>query len=115
MLLRNSTTLVVVLLTFGLGNAASAAKIDCNGVVEDTLIEMKAGASGWWDEDTARMAGMAAASACFKAKAISTSSDHESDGSQVDVIEQPADFMGLRVKPLSGPPSRKPYERRDRD
>ena len=115
MLLKNSTMLFVALLTFALGNATFAATIDCEGVVEETLIEMKAGASGWWNKDTARMAGLAAASACFKAKAISSSCDHDINGSQVDTTQETRDFMGLQVKPLSGPPSKKPYERRGRN
>ena len=115
MLFKNPTTLLIAPLTFALGNATAAASIDCDAVIEDTLIEMKAGAGDWWNADTARMAGMAAASACFKAKTISTSSDHDSHNSHVDTTEDTADFMGLQVKPLNGPPSRKPYERRDRD
>lgn len=117
MLVKSSTTLVIALLTFALSNAASAATIDCDDIVEDTLIEMKAGASDWWNEDTARMAGMAAASACFKAKAraILGSAYRGDVGNQKKGAEEKTDFMGLQVKPLSGPPSRKPYERRDRD
>ena len=117
MLVKGSNTLVIALLTFALSNAASAATIDCDDIVKGTLIEMKAGAGDWWKQDTARMAGMAAASACFKAKerAMSGSADHESFGNQKKRTEEKTDFMGLRVKPLSGPPSKKPYERRDRD
>ena len=115
MLFKNSTKLLIAPLTFALGNATTAASINCDAVIEDTLIEMKAGAGDWWDADTARMAGMAAASACFKAKAISTPSNHESYDSHEDPVQETTDFMGLQVKPLNGPPSRKPYERRDRD
>jgi hypothetical protein len=115
MLLRGSTTLVTALLACALNTHVDAADINCDDVVEETLIEMKAGASGWWDEDTARMAGMAAASACFKAKALLASSENDSAGDQAVDQGETADFMGLQVKPLSGPPSRKPYERTDRD
>ena len=115
MLFKNSTKLLIAPLTFALSGAATAATIDCDAVIEDTLIEMKAGAGDWWDADNARMAGMAAASACFKAKAISSSSDHDSYDGHADATEETSDFMGLQIKPLSGPPSRKPYERRDRD
>ena len=115
MLLRGSTTLITALLMCALHTPANAANISCDDVVEETLIEMKAGASGWWDQDTARMAGMAAASACFKAKALLAPSNHDSLGGQAAETGETADFMGLRVKPLSGPPTRKPYERKDRD
>ena len=115
MLLRGSTTLITALLTCALHNPSNAANINCDDVVEETLIEMKAGASGWWDEDTARMAGMAAASACFKTRALLASSENDSASGQAAEEGETADFMGLRVKPLSGPPTRKPYERKDRD
>lgn len=115
MLFKCPTKVLFAPLTFALSNAAYAAAIDCDAVIEDTIIEMEAGAGDWWDADTARMARMAAASACFKAKAISTPSDHGSYDSDGDLTEETTDFMGLQVKPLSGPPSRKPYERRDRD
>ena len=90
---------------------ALADDISCEDIADETVIEMKAGANDWWSEDIARMAGMAAASACFKTRSrltLEPREPSESDG-------EPADFMGLKVKPLSGPPSRKPYERRDRD
>ena len=115
MLLRGSTTLITALLTCALHNPSNAANINCDDVVEETLIEMKAGASGWWDQDTAKMAGMAAAAACFKAKALLAPSKNYSAGGQAVEAGETADFMGLQVKPLSGPPSRKPYERTDRD
>jgi len=92
---------------------ALADDISCEEIADETIIEMKAGANDWWSEDIARMAGMAAASACFKTRSRLTTaprqpSESESDGDGTE-------FMGLQVKPLSGPPSRKPYERTDRD
>ena len=76
-------------------------------------MELKAGAADWWTEDTARMAGMAAASACFKTQARLTHAPVTPDQSDADFTEdeESTEFMGLQVKPLSGPPSRKPYER----
>ena len=74
-------------------------------------MEMKAGASGWWTEDTARMAAMAAATACFKTKAIETTKAPRQENESINSNE----FMGLKVRPLTGPPSRKPYQRTDRD
>ena len=90
---------------------ALADDISCEEIADETVIEMKAGASDWWSEDIARMAGMAAASACFKKRSRLTSAPMEPSESE----GESAGFMGLKVKPLSGPPSRKPYERRDRD
>ncbi len=92
-------------------HCVQADDISCEQIADETVIEMKAGANDWWSEDVARMAGMAAASACFKTRSRPTTAPREpseSDGESTD-------FMGLKVKPLSGPPSRKPYERRDRD
>ena len=74
-------------------------------------MEMKAGASGWWTEDTARMAAMAAATACFKTKAIEMTKATPQETESINSNE----FMGLKVRPLTGPPSRKPYQRTDRD
>ena len=90
---------------------ALADDISCEEIADETVIEMKAGANDWWSEDIARMAGMAAASACFKTRSRLTTAPREPSQSAGDSTE----FMGLQVKPLSGPPSRKPYERRDRD
>ena len=90
---------------------ALADDISCEQIADETVIEMKAGANDWWSEDIARMAGMAAASACFKTRSRLTTAPREPSGYD----RESADFMGLKVKPLSGPPSRKPYERRDRD
>ena len=90
---------------------ALADDISCEEIADETVIEMKAGANDWWSEDIARMAAMAAASACFKTRSRRTSAPREPSESG----GESAKFMGLKVKPLSGPPSRKPYERRDRD
>ena len=96
----------------GICHLASANQTtNCDEIVSQTVMEMKAGASGWWTEDTARMAAMAAATACFKTKAleIAKAPPHESESVNSN------EFMGLKVKPLTGPPSRKPYQRTDRD
>ena len=74
-------------------------------------MEMKAGASGWWTEDTARMAAMAAATARFKTKAVEMTKAPPQENESISSNE----FMGLKVTPLTGPPSRKPYQRTDRD
>lgn len=95
----------------GICHSASANQTDCDEIVSQTVIEMKAGASGWWTEDTARMAAMAAATACFKTKAVEMTRVTPQETGGIDSNE----FMGLKVRPLTGPPSRKPYQRTDRD
>ena len=95
----------------GICHSASANQVNCDEIVSQTVMEMKAGASGWWTEDTARMAAMAAATACFKTKAIEMTKAPSQENESINSNE----FMGLKVRPLTGPPSRKPYQRTDRD
>ena len=95
----------------GICHLASANQTNCDEIVSQTVMEMKAGASGWWTEDTARMAAMAAATACFKTKAIEMTKAPPQETETTNSNE----FMGLKVRPLTGPPSRKPYQRTDRD
>ena len=95
----------------GICHSASANQTNCDEIVSQTVIEMKAGASGWWTEDTARMAAMAAATACFKTKAVEMTKAPSQETESINSNE----FMGLKVRPLTGPPSRKPYQRTDRD
>lgn len=95
----------------GICHSASANQTNCDEIVSQTVMEMKAGASGWWTEDTARMAAMAAATACFKTKAIEITKAPSQEKESINSNE----FMGLKVRPLTGPPSRKPYQRTDRD
>ena len=102
----------------GICHSASANQTNCDEIVSQTVMEMKAGASGWWTEDTARMAAMAAATACFKTKAIEmTKAPPEMTKAPPEENESinSNEFMGLKVRPLTGPPSRKPYQRTDRD
>jgi len=93
--------------------SGAAGDVLCERVAQETLMELKAGAADWWTEDTARMAGMAAASACFKTQAMLIRAPVAPDQSDTDSTEneESTAFMGLQVRPLSGPPSRKPYER----
>ena len=44
--------------------SGAASDVLCERVAQETLMELKAGAADWWTEDTARMAGMAAARTC---------------------------------------------------
>lgn len=91
----------------------SATTLDCEVIAAETISELKAGAADWWTEDTAKMAGMAAASACFKTLAnMGVSGDDAATPRETgQSAEDRTEFMGLEVRPLSGPPSRKPYER----
>ena len=89
----------------------SANTVDCEAISAETVSELKAGAAQWWSEDTARMAGMAAASACSKTQAGILQPKNSEEPEPSDTDEEAAAFMGLEVRPLSGPPSRKPYER----
>ena len=95
----------------GICHLASANQTNCDEIVSQTVMEMKAGASGWWTEDTARMAAMAAATSCFKTKATEITKAPSQEKENINSNE----FMGLKVRPLTGPPSRKPYQRTDRD
>jgi len=95
----------------GICHSASANQTNCDEIVSQTVMEMKAGASEWWTEDTARMAAMAAATACFKTKAVEMTEASPQETESVNSDE----LMGLKVRPLTGPASRKPYQRTDRD
>ena len=95
----------------GICHSASANQVSCDEIVSQTIIEMKVGAREWWTEDMARMAAMAAATACFKTKAIEMTEAPPQENESINSNE----FMGLKVRPLTGPPSRKPYQRTDRD
>ena len=91
----------------------SANTVNCEAIAAETVSELKAGAAGWWSEDGERLAGMAAA-ACFKTQANLAQSVTDTPPGQA--AREPSqgeatEFMGLEVRPLSGPPSRKPYER----
>ena len=90
-----------------------ADTLGCEAIAAETVSELKAGAKDWWTEDTARMASMAAASACFKtlARLGATNDSAQTEADTQDAEEESTEFMGMEVRPLSGPPSRKPYER----
>ena len=111
MIPRSRSVYLPLFFLMGICHSASANQTNCDQIVSETVIEMKAGASRWWTEDTARMAAMAAATACFKTKAFDVKKASPQDTKSVSSNE----FMGLKVRPLTGPPSRKPYQRTDRD
>ncbi len=113
MIFRVQRMVIGVALMMASCHSTLANDISCEEIAGETVIEMKAGANEWWSEDVARMAGMAAASACFKTRSrlATTLKGPAESGSDGDATK----FMSLQVKPLSGPPSRKPYQRTDRD
>ena len=111
MTLRGRSFCLLLFFLTGICHSASANQTNCDEIVSQTVMEMKAGASGWWTEDTARMAAMAAATAYFKTKAIGMTKAPPQENESINSNE----FMGLKVRPLTGPPSRKPYQRTDRD
>ena len=111
MIPRGSSICLPLFFLTGICHSASANQTNCDEIVSQTVIEMKAGANGWWTEDTARMAAMAAATACFKTKAIEMTEAPPQENESINSNE----FMGLKVRPLTGPPSRKPYQRTERD
>ena len=111
MIPRGRSICLPLFFLLGICHSASANQVNCDEIVSQTVMEMKAGASGWWTEDTARMAAMAAATACFKTKAIEMTKAPPQENESINSNE----FMGLKVRPLTGPPSRKPYQRTDRD
>ena len=113
MIFRVQRVVMSLVLAIASCHSATANNISCEQIADETVVEMKAGANDWWSDNIAKMARMAAASACFKTKSRVTTAPKEPSKSESD--RESADFMGLKVKPLSGPPSRKPYERRDRD
>ena len=114
MTLRGRSICLPLFFLTGICHSASSNQTICDEIVSQTVIEMKAGASGWWTEDTARMAAMAAATACFKTKAVKAVEVTSVPPQEAESIDS-NEFMGLKVKPLTGPPSRKPYQRTDRD
>ena len=111
MILRGRSIYLSLFFSTGICHSAVANQTNCDEIVSQTVMEMKAGASGWWTEDMARMAAMAAATACFKTKAIEMTKAPSQEKESINSNE----FMGLKVRPLTGPPSRKPYQRTDRD
>lgn len=113
----------VIAASFLVGAPASANAINCESIVEATVAEVKVGAAGWWTEDTQRMAGMAAMTACFKAAAALATQAADADAPVQDQTANntatgaPAasgsdnESSGFVIRPLGGVVSKKPYER----
>jgi len=106
------------------------AETDCTSVVTATVAEIKAGAGDRWSQPIENLVRSAAGSACVKAlsgrygqRALSTgvpSTDAGPHAISLDEAEPVADdssaasaesSTGISFKPLSGSPTRKPYER----
>ena len=90
----------------------------CSAVVDDTLNEMRAGAVDWQANQTG-LARSAAASACIKTASgryAATRSDNAAEPTPMnaqDVDDDEGGFRigGVKIRPLTGPPSEKPYAR----
>lgn len=115
--------LFLVLLLLPIAEVVVAQPSPCPRVVADTVAELKAGGSGWWNDELEALVRTAAGSACVKAlsgrygpvqanqlteEGVNTQSAGEA-GSEVPEsgAEEPLEF-----KPLSGSPTKKPFERR---
>lgn len=119
-----------LLLVMGLSVASAKAETDCAAVVSATVAEIAVGAGDRWSPPVENLVRAAAGSACVKAVsgryAAKTQPSGESsfdagphtttiDGADV-VAEDSSNAgddasTGFTFKPLSGSPTRKPYER----
>lgn len=117
---------LIVLTVFAVSIGVSAEEsssenietIDCGSIVGQTVSEMRVGAEAWWSDDVEKMAGMAAMTACFKARSaylVRPDSDPSNDTSDApsvtDAGTQGNTSTSLSFRPLSGSASKKPYER----
>ena len=109
----------------------------CNGVVQATLDEMRAGAGQQWTTEMAATVRAAAGAACIKALSgrYATASDDAAVDGAVDAAGERAStdgeraaaapdgeesgglwpFNGAGVRSITGSPAKKPYERRRGD
>lgn len=115
------TRRVVIGLGCALSIAAAHAAVQCDQVVEATMAELRLGAEAWSDQQEA-WARTAAASSCLKASsglygAADTGADQltdkavESTSEEDDGVFSIFSDTGITVEPMSGAPSKKPYER----
>jgi hypothetical protein len=105
----------------------TAAAGPCQDVVEDTVAEIRAGASAPWTVDAESLVRAAAGSACVKALSerysgsvadastdkATSSTDKESaaSGEAASAADGSFSLGGITVRSISGSPSKKPYER----
>lgn len=119
---------VILGLLFTCSASAVIAEIDCQAVVAATLDELALGAPAEWTDTDADLARSAAGSACLKAasgrygddltvESIDVSSDTpgatNASGKAVENQNDPEgeETGGFRIKPMTGSPTQKPYER----
>ena len=113
-----------LLLVMGLTVASAEAETDCAAVVSATVAEIAVGAGDRWSPPVENLVRAAAGSACVKAMSgryadkTLTSGASSFDGAEGadGVAEDPSAAgddasTGFTFKPLSGSPTRKPYER----
>ena len=119
-----------LLLVMGLTAASAKAETDCAAVVSATVAEIAVGAGDRWSPPVENLVRAAAGSACVKAvSGRYTAKTHTSGESSfdagphtttIDGADEVAEdssaagddaSTGLIFKPLSGSPTRKPYER----
>lgn len=95
----------------------------CPSVVADTVAELKAGGSAWWNNDVESLVRTSAGSACVKALSgrygstqINTLTEEgvntNSTAAAKNISAEPTTEEPLDFKPLSGSPTKKPFERR---
>ena len=95
----------------------------CENVVADTVAELKAGGSQWWSDDVESLVRTSAGSACIKALSGRYGSSQPAESIEDNVSGQaggdvssapvaPVEDEPLEFKPLSGSPTKKPFERR---
>ena len=112
---------VVIGMGCALSIAAADAAVQCDQVVEATMAELRLGTEIWSEQQEA-WARTAAASSCLKASsglygAADTGSDQltdkagESTSEEDDGVFSIFSDTGITVEPMSGAPSKKPYER----
>ena len=128
--MQGRVVLTGLLLAMGLTAASAKAETDCAAVVSATVAEIAAGAGDRWSPPVENLVRAAAGSACVKAvSGRYTAKTHASGESSFDagphtttidgadvVAEDPSAAgddasTGFTFKPLSGSPTRKPYER----
>jgi len=128
--MQNCRVLAGLFLVMGVLTMTAKAETDCASVVTATVAEIKAGAGDRWSQPVENLVRSAAGSACVKAlsgrygqSALSTDEPMTDAGPHVtslDETEPVADNTsaasaesgtGITFKPLSGSPTRKPYER----
>lgn len=105
---------VTAVILTGVSWCAASAETDCQLVVAETVAEVRAGFSAVWTEQSEQLARSAAGAACVKAQsgrygAGGTLGAAQSSGASDDPGND--DGEGLTFRPLSGSPSKKPYQR----